>query len=210
MQIWKALALSVFLLSSQSCAAGPLQKARQAVVTLSSDAEQKDIFCTGVAVGKRTIQTQQHCMDGAKVRRMTVYVNGVSCPELQVVAEDKHDNVLVRVCQDMWAVAKYTKRVPREGDRSYHWGHPMGLPLSYREGYLSWIHRITPGDSMPEGTAYVWVMEATGGDSGGPVYDKQGKLICTVSFGIHRFGDGYQTTACYPPMFTKAQWKLIQ
>lgn len=210
MSIWSACLLSLLLLSSQSCAAGPLQKARQATVTLSSDSAQKDIFCTGVAVGRRTIQTQQHCMDGALARGMKVYINGVWCPELRVVAEDGHDNVLVRSCQEFKTVVKYTTRVPQEGERAYHWGHPMGLPLSYREGYLSWIWDIPIPDNMPAGRVYVWVMEATGGDSGGGIFDKRGNLLCTVSFGIHRFGDGYQTTACYPPMFTTDQWKLVQ
>lgn len=210
MSIWSACLLSLLLLFSQSCAAGPLQKARQATVTLSKDEAQKDIFCTGVAVGKHTIQTQAHCMNGAAELGVKVHINGKWCPELQVIAEDAHDNVLVHTCQDMKAVAQYTSRVPKEGDKSVHWGHPAGMPLSYREGYLSWIHYVEAGDNMPEGTVYVWVMEATGGDSGGPIYDLHGKLICTVSFGMHRFGDGYQVTACYPPMFTKAQLKEIK
>lgn len=197
--------LTLAVITANGCHASPPSpyQLRGAAVTLSRP--NGNIFCTGVAVGKNTILTNQHCLRGES----TILYNGKSCPADKVVAFDGGENVLVRTCQTYKSKRRISRLFYPIGEKVSHYGHPYGLQMMYREGVL-----VMKGEGedfkMPAGKVYIFDMNATGGDSGGPVYDKAGRVICTISFGIHAFGDGFTVTACYVPAFTKEQLKEIR
>lgn len=202
--VLKASILLTACLATSGCpAATPAERLKDAAVTLSRPNGQ--IFCTGVAVGRHTIMTNNHCLRGETV----ILYNGKACPTDKLVAFDGTDNVLVRTCQ-RFKHYRHIRHVPLHvGDRVSHYGHPYGLPMMYREGVL-----ILRGEGvdfrMPAGKIYMFDMNATGGDSGGPIYDMYGRIACTTSFGIHAPGDGFTVTACYLPQFTKQQLEEIK
>lgn len=194
--------LTYAAIAANGCAAKPYL--RESTVSLSRPS---GFFCTGVAVGKHMVLTNKHCLDDETV----ILYNGKSCPTDKMIAFDGTDNVLVRTCQTYKHWRKITHRAPREGDRVKHYGHPYGLPLMYREGvHILTAEATTLWPTAPMGIVYIFDMNATHGDSGGPVYAANGEVLCTVSFGLHMPGDGFQVMACYPPKFTKKQLKEIK
>lgn len=200
-------AASLLATATYTAGYGPIspspEQLRTAAVTLSRPSG--EVFCTGVAVGEHTILTQKHCLEATPV----ILYNGKRCETDVQVASDGTENVLVRTCQRYRVFKRLMPTSHKIGERFSHFGHPYGVAMMYREGVL-----VLKGDGvdfrMPPGTVYIFDMNATGGDSGGPIYDSWGRLVCTVSFGIHAPGDGFTVTACYLPKFTKQQLKEIK
>lgn len=195
----------------------PADIMRMAVVDLEQEAASTPAgyhtFCTGVAVGRHTILTQKHCMDYAREYHHQVFFNRESCPEDGVIATEA-DNVLVHTCHE-WpihtTIGGYT---PEIGEKVFEYGHPLGLPVLYREGKvaakLNNDGHINDLDDLYRGAIWVFDVNETHGDSGGPVFSMSGRLICTTSFGIHVEGDGFQVMGCYPPWFNKQDMAKIK
>lgn len=184
--------------------------ARMSVVDLQEmDIDGVHTFCTGVAVGPHTILTEKHCM-GIKD---TLY-SGVGCKEDKQIAFDGTDNVLVHTCHLWTNYIPLSLYFPSIGDKMFEYGHPYGGPVMYREGYLSGIVNNDGSDpdwdDTPRGIIFIWDVNETHGDSGGPILTMDGQLICTTSFGWHLEGDGFQLMGCYPPRFNKQQLALIK
>lgn len=193
----------------------PQQRVRGAVVDLEAKVgDDWFTFCTGVAVGKNTVLTQKHCVVAAKERGISIYYNKKACPKDQVIAFDGTDNVLVHTCQSFPAHVKIRGYVPTIGEKVFEYGHPYGMPVLYREGYMTaqWYDKgqLSYGDTGIYGVVWVWDMNSTHGDSGGPIFSMKGELICTTSFGIHAEGDGFQVMGCYPPWFSKQALAQIE
>lgn len=225
----KALILSLLLIagiSSDSYATQrhpmviPPPAAQDRVKDAVVDLEWKDesgwwTFCTGVAVGKNTVATNAHCINAARKYNKRTYFNRKSCSSDEVVAFDGTDNVLIHTCQSYKTYVKLANRSPMPRERVFEYGHPNGLPLLYREGYLSGVMVIskdTPvvGGYIHNGLVWVFDLNTGHGDSGGPIFSMDGHLLCTVSFGFQRPGDSWDVTACYPPWFNKQQLALIK
>lgn len=181
-----------------ACKAAPSpERLKRHVVTLS-DPDTGNTICTGVAVAKHVVWTAEHCVDGFKMPGF----NGNYCPENRVIARDGTDNVFVWTCAEHKYPAKIAKGSPKVGSRIYQLGHVMGLPLMYREGYLSGI-MIDPYTSH---TVYVWDVQMAGGDSGSAVFDKRGRVVCTTSFGVMTSRwPHFALMACFPHKFTDEQ-----
>lgn len=171
-------------------------------------------FCTGVAVGPHTVATNAHCIVAARKHNVVTHFNRLACSSDEVVAFDGRDNVLIHTCQRYKTWVKMANRSPYPRERVFEYGHPNGLPLLYREGYLAGVMVVgddTPvvGGEVPNGLVWVFDINTGHGDSGGPILSMDGTLLCTVSFGFQRDGDAWDATACYPPWFTKQQLALI-
>lgn len=192
----RAFAFLALLLLTTTCGAGVLDDLRDSVITLSKDPAGDQIFCTGVAVAPHTIQTQAHCMGVDKI-----YYDGVWSESDYVVADDGRDNVLVYTEQEWKHYVPVSKFSLVEGTKVIHWGHPMGWPLAYREGYLATTLYIDQ-DGFPQGWAYVFDMNIYYGDSGGPIFTEDGRLVCTTSFLINPSFSGFLVAGCFPNAFT--------
>lgn len=155
-------------------------------------------FCTGVAVGKHLVWTKAHCMVMPEI-----FYNGTSCPTDVVVVDDKHDNVLVRTCQSYSHVAKLARQAPKVGEVVYFWGHFARLPMLFRVGHVSGIDTLFPRYEIEDnGTIYTFDFQATGGDSGGPIFNYRGEVVCTLTGGFAE-----KLPYCSPHYFTQDQLK---
>lgn len=192
-------------------ALSPQLRAAQSVVDLQyvNIYGEMHYFCTGVAVGKHTIMTQKHCLRAAEQHNTKIFYNGEWCPGDHEVGFDGKDVVLVHTCQEFQHYSPITGYVPKVGEHVFEYGHPLGGVLAYREGYLSYMDVEDGTRGMPSGHVWYWDMNATHGDSGGPIFSKDGKLICTTSFGIVT-DERYGMNACYPPWFSKQALASIE
>lgn len=187
-----------------SCTAKSPETLREYVVTLS-DQEADRTICTGVAIGPHEVMTAHHCM-GKGVPRF----NHGGCPTDAIIAYDGTDNVVVRTCMTFDKWARVAKGSPRIGQRMQQWGHVLGMPVVYREGYLAakWVD----ANWYPGSQVYVWDFMGAGGDSGSAIFNSRGEVVCTVSYGIldkwswPHFG----LVACYAPNFSSEDWRIIK
>lgn len=199
----RAFAFLALLLLTTTCGAGTHDDLRDAVVSLSKDPEGSDIFCTGVAIAPHTVQTQEHCLVTEKI-----YFDGIYSEKDVVVAKDGRDNVLIYTEQEWKHYVPMSKISLKEGTKVIHWGHPAGWPLTYREGYLA-TTRFIDEPGFPLGWAYMFDMNIFFGDSGGPVFTEDGKLVCTTSFMYNPTFTGFLMMGCYPNGFTSEDLKKV-
>lgn len=198
--------LFIAVINNTACSAvKPLERQRQATVSLNRlVAGEYMPFCTAVAVGKHTLLTNKHCFRGAEELGIKIYFNTAWCEYDKIVAFDGVDGVLVHTCQEWPVYYPIYGGVPVQGEKVTHYGHPHGGPLLYREGvYLQ-------GYTDDMGNSYLFDMTVARGDSGGPIFDAKGRLICTIAFQIKFDNDPFNVGGCYPPRFTKEQLKEIK
>lgn len=157
-----------------------------------------DGLCSGTAVGRTTILTASHCLEGAPLSA----VNDVETHAVRIV-RDGHDHALVTVDRVVGDGRRIRTDTPKVGE-AVHWtGQPNGMRDVYREGYIA---------SVDAERAYV---DATGyyGDSGSGVWDTHGCLVGVVSAGLHVERPGgleMQLIALYRLNFTADDWKAVQ
>lgn len=203
--------LSIAVITANGChAANQAERQRQATVSLYRLVDGEYIpFCAGVYVGPNTILTNKHCLAAAERAGAKIYYNYAHCDTDGEVAFDGTDNVLVRTCLTSEHWYSIHKAAHKDGDKVTHYGHPFSLPLTWREGYFM-LSMYNNNPYMPKGTVYIYDMNVAGGDSGGPVFDSKGRLVCTMSFRSSLPGDSFGAGGCYPPIFNSEQLKEIK
>ena len=193
------LALATILLATLPTVGCTSEKVASAtkpsVVSIESPVDGKPI-CTGVAIGKNLVWTKAHCMVMPGLR-----YNGKSCTTDKIVADDGFDNVLVATCQSYTKLAKAARRSAVVGESVYFWGYFGRLPALYRVGHVA---GVIDGLEIREqtGDVFVFDFQGTGGDSGGPVFNSRGEVLCTLKGGIMD-----KLPYCVPHHFTKDQLK---
>lgn len=201
------LACSALLMASiGSCQASSASQLRKYVVTLST-VEGDQTICTGVAVGKHVVSTAKHCLEGGIPR-----FNHLECPNDYVFADDGTDNVLIWTCQTFSHYTSFAKGSPKIGERVQQWGHVLGLPLLYREGYLSRIQQTADEGFYPLSTIYIWDIQDAGGDSGSAIFNSKGEVVCNTSHGVMDkwAWPHFALMACFPPKFTDEQLSYLR
>ncbi len=204
--------LSLLAISNASCSPTP-DSLLPYVVTLST-VEESRTYCTGVKVGRHAVMTAKHCLSDNptgyeyKIER----INGIQCDKDFVFADDGTDNVLIWTCQEFEEWADISKVAPKIADRVYQWGHVLGRPLMYREGYLSQITQMgIDSEFYPGSTVYVWDIQDAGGDSGSAVFNSEGEVVCITSHGVRDpwTWPHFAMMACFPPKFTAKQLSYL-
>lgn len=191
-------------------------RARQSVVSLQleypPDSGRMIPFCTGVAVGRHTILTAQHCLDAAEEMGMKVYYDGAWCVADKVAAYDGVDSVLVHTCREWEHPAAFKPYPPSDYSRAFQFGNVMGLPLVYREGYLVGRFPLPYGhwDEFAGEMVWAWDMNSGPGDSGSAVFNENGEVLCVDSLGIEHQERRFGVMACFAPQFTQEQMAKIR
>lgn len=163
-------------------------------VTLQYQLE--DGECSGTAVGPHTILTAAHCFTG---NEKEITINGRPT-RIVDSATDGSDHLLLHVDAtfELWAKVG---PAPHVGDVVCVNGNPGELQNMYRCGRVS--------GSVKDATLYD--LAAYFGDSGAGIFDKEGRLVSTISALSSQndfFGKGgqIQFAVSYPLAFTEEQW----
>lgn len=191
----KSLILAFGLLAS-GCSALPIAYPPPPVATLSIDGQ---AMCTGVPIAAQVVLTATHCLiPGVKVDGGTYLV----------LAHDGNDHSLVKTDVVYEQVVQVDKQaaagaVLHTGMPLTAYGHPMGLDIQLRQGYVMGTHDAQVTGAAVEAEKVVLLdMPILGGDSGGPVFDSRGELVGTISMASPLGG------AIFPYGFSEEEWSL--
>lgn len=154
-------------------------KAFHATVALENS--MGDVFCSGVIVDRK-VMTAWHCTSSGRA----IYVNGVDGRwEAALWGTDETSDLAVLVPADGRKLRKGVKlahKAPTWGEDVWVIGHPLGkYEYSITKGIVSHPEReegIFGGKWMQHDAGTV------GGNSGGPVLNKHGRLVGITSFGV--------------------------
>lgn len=151
------------------------------------DAEVKvnfeDGHCTGVLISpnpnateSRYITSAEHCFVAEGSRKHTP-MTGINDEKMtgEVIANDGNDHVIVRLSKSVKGTPVwFGAPIPPPGTQVFAWGNPGGLEHQLRTGTVTGLW-ANPHDN---GRIHVVVdLNNWHGDSGGPVFDMQGRLI---------------------------------
>jgi hypothetical protein len=112
---------------------------------------------------------------------------GESCPIVAVALSERYDLALAKVaCSLRGMPARLAPRSPDVGETVYLMGHTLGAPYTLTKGIVGSVRRrINSGSSM--GTYMQVSAHALEGNSGGPLFDSEGRLVGVLS-GVPHIG----------------------
>lgn len=129
-----------------------------------------EIIGSGVIVGEHTVLTARHVMLHGKPEKTFLNLSDGTIYTKFYVSKIAlfHDLALLQVPDAHFKhIAKLANRMPKVGESVYATGYPLGLFLSYTSGIVNFI----------EGGIIVHQAPIIFGNSGGPLWDKHGRLV---------------------------------
>lgn len=203
MKVMVAVGLSLVLaLSGSSVNAGPLKKAQASYLSITTlDGSH---MCGATKIDDRTAMTAEHCTDTEMLLEGQV-------PELIIL--DGKEHALVIVPKELpGKKAELSHRYPIIEDELYIWGKPLGFGPLWREGIVSGYVSF-PNDPYIGhlGTFTIGTLLVAPGDSGSGIFNKDGKLVSSVSIGLMatQLRD-WSPVGYIPYAFTVEQWKEVK
>lgn len=188
-----AFLLLVFLVAGCATPMSALQRAHGATMRLDMDGTR---VCSGTAIGPHAILSATHCFIGAQ----TLAINGTPAAVLGATS-DGHDHTILIVDHTFTEYAGRGK-VSMQGDPVFIFGNAAGLFDMFRAGHFAGI--------MVEGSArkLLYDLNDFPGDSGGGIFDANGRLVGVVSqfLAFEDRGARIQFTVAFDLAFTPAQW----
>jgi S1-C subfamily serine protease len=156
-------------------------------------------YCSGVWIGPSRILTAAHCVDpdyaivGAKGFGVATYAQlGAEGPFRQgvqgsiawlVQRDEVNDLALLDMAIDppVHPYAELSGRVAEAGLGVHIVGHTRGLAFTYTPGTVSGLRRMAGPEPVDTEVVQVW-SGATHGNSGGGIWDQDGKLLGICSY----------------------------
>jgi S1-C subfamily serine protease len=139
---------------------------------------------TGFLIGKRSVATVDHVVDGA--RRIVLKSGGRVVAHGQVIGADPaRDLALVRTDSSLDGYRfNLAPRDPRIGDEVAVLGFPLGLPLTLSRGTVSGLNRTIPIEEVKRRRLVQTDAAVNHGNSGGPLIDvSTGDVVGLVDLG---------------------------
>lgn len=170
------LLLSLLLclpLPANAALADAVARVMPSVVALEVDGK---AICAGVVVdaARRLVITAKHCIFGPGEITLT-FSDGRSVTARPLGAA-RIDIALLRIVEavPLTAVAAGDARALRAGDSLFSIGHPLGYRFTVTAGIVSFVDR---DDGDPSGAHIQTDALANPGNSGGPLFDFNGRLV---------------------------------
>lgn len=171
--------------------------------------------CTGVVTEHpNVVLTTAHCLDGDPT---LVSIDGHPAPKVVRVTHDGYDHTYLTLDRPVGKPVAKLAPMPPPGTEVYIWGNPAGLAYQLRVGRVAgqvgpeWAARFAKkGIRVPFNTVTL-DLNAWNGDSGGPIFDRRGRVVGIVSM---RFGStsqigAFKLTLAIPLMFTHQQMQEL-
>ena len=144
---------------------------------------------SGIAIGKRLVATNHHVVDGAKQMQVTFKQNGqTKTYKAEVVVTDPtNDLAIIKIVDNTFVDLPkipyvFTAKTEDVGTSVFALGYPktqkLGEEIKFTDGTIS-AKTGAQGDIR----LYQISVPITHGNSGGPLFDKQGNLIGITSSG---------------------------
>jgi len=156
---------------------GIIEDTVKAVVTIRTDVSQGTGF---IITEDGYVVTNAHVMEGARAASIITY-DGETHQVEKIGANEEMDIILLKIEGTYESLTLADSDDVQVGEKVIAIGNPLGLQFSVSEGIVSAIHREGPNGL----NAYIQTDAALNpGNSGGPLINKQGKVIGINNFKI--------------------------
>lgn len=137
--------------------------------------ETNDGIGSGVVIGKGTILTAKHVVQGKDSASIMFTREGMSVVVKQIVPLPDTDLAILYIdVPDINKVVKLSCKPLKVGTDIYYAGYPLGFDLLFGRGIISSSELYDLGD---DGKNYAAETNIQHGNSGGPVFTREGELV---------------------------------
>lgn len=129
---------------------------------------------SGVYIGDGIVVTAAHVVGDAKRVTLRADDGKTQYGDVLWIDEDYDIAVVIPHVPDYFRPARLDCRTPKVGETVTAWGNPMGVEFITMHGYVSGDQRAAEPNWK---SVIVTDMTTIGGMSGGPTYDKAGRVV---------------------------------
>ena len=164
------------------------------VLIQSTQNEQNGELGAGFFIEENLIITNYHVVIGNKIINISIQDSNYVWKTTVLSYSEEHDIALLSIddwdnfsSKEKWKVLEFvSSKTAKVGEEVYAFGHPWGLSWTFSSGILSKKDRL-----LPSSTSVLFLQtdsKVYQGNSGGPLFDKYGKVLGINS--LMRSGNG--------------------